>query len=108
MTNNGDRPISLVDARINFISSAGDKIPAAEPEDVERRMTHVGNAGKKIPMPAPLPSDGRKVKTPDSKIEQDFSGLSTRPSPSSRTPRVPVFFSTTWKDWATIHFAARS
>lgn len=73
VTNNGDRPISLVDARINFISSAGDKIPAAEPEDVERRMTHVGNAGKKIPMPAPLPPMGGKVKTPDSKIEQDFS-----------------------------------
>ena len=73
VTNNGDRPISLNDARINFISAAGDKVPAAEPEDVERRMTHVGNAGKKIPMPAPLPPMGGKVKTPDSKIEQDFS-----------------------------------
>jgi len=73
VTNNGDRPISLVDARIHFISAAGDRIPAAEPEDVERRMTHVGNTGRKIPMPAPLPPLGGKPKTPDSKIEQDFS-----------------------------------
>ena len=73
VTNNGDRPISLVDARIHFITAAGDRIPAAEPEDVERRMTHVSNTGRKIPMPAPLPPMGGKPKTPDSKIEQDFS-----------------------------------
>jgi hypothetical protein len=73
VTNNGDRPISLVDARIHFITSAGDRIPAAEPEDVERRMTHVSNTGRKIPMPAPLPPMGGKPKTSDSKIEQDFS-----------------------------------
>ena len=34
VTNNGDKPISLIDARINFITAAGDKIPAAEPEEV--------------------------------------------------------------------------
>ncbi len=73
VTNNGDKPISLVDARIHFITATGDRIPAAEPEDVERRMTHVSNTGRKIPMPAPLPPMGGKPKTPDSKIEQDFS-----------------------------------
>ena len=73
VTNNSDRPISLRDARIDLISAADDKIPAAEPEDVERRMTHVSNTGKKIPMPAPLPPMGGKPKTPDSKIEEDFS-----------------------------------
>jgi hypothetical protein len=73
VTNNGDRPISLKDARIHFITAAGDRIPAAEPEDVERRMTHVSNTGRKIPMPAPLPPMGGKPKTPDAKIEQDFA-----------------------------------
>jgi hypothetical protein len=73
VTNNGDRPISLSDARIHFISAAGDTIPAAEPADVERRMTNVSNAGRKIPMPAPLPPMGGKPKTPDAKIEQDFN-----------------------------------
>jgi len=72
VTNNGDRAISLNDARIDFISAAGDRIPAAEPEDVERRMTHVSNTGRKIPMPAPLPPLGGKPKTPDKKIEEDF------------------------------------
>jgi hypothetical protein len=73
VTNNSDRAISLVDARIHFISAAGDTIPAAEPEDVERRMTHVSNTGRKIPMPAPIPPLGGKPKTPDAKIEQDFA-----------------------------------
>jgi hypothetical protein len=73
VTNNGDRAISLAEARINFITAEGDRIPAAEPEDVERRMTHVSNTGRKIPMPAPLPPMGGKPKTPDSKIEQDFA-----------------------------------
>jgi len=39
VTNNSDRPISLRDARIMFLTAAGDKIQAAEPEDVERLMS---------------------------------------------------------------------
>jgi len=34
VTNNGDRPISLRDARILFYTADGNKIQAAEPEDV--------------------------------------------------------------------------
>src|ERR1700679_2910517 len=33
VTNNSDRPISLRDARILFLTAAGDRIQAAEPED---------------------------------------------------------------------------
>jgi len=73
VTNNSDRPISLDQARIDFISAEGDRIPAAVPEDVERRMTHVSNAGKVVPLPAPLPPLKEKPKTPDKKIEQDFN-----------------------------------
>jgi hypothetical protein len=73
VTNNGDKPVSLEQARIDFITANGDRIPAAEPEDVERRMTHVSNTGHKVPMPAPIPPVGGKAKTPDGKIEQDFS-----------------------------------
>jgi hypothetical protein len=73
VTNNGDKPISLDQARIDFISAEGDRIPAAQPEDIERRMTHVTGAGKIIPLPAPLPPMKTKPKTPDKKIEQDFS-----------------------------------
>ena len=56
VTNNGDRPISLRDARILFLTAAGDKIQAAEPEDVERLMTRKEREGSKIPLPAPLPA----------------------------------------------------
>lgn len=73
ITNNGDKPISLNDARIDFISADGDKIPAAEPTDVERRMTNVGRTGKRIPLPAPLPPIHEKPKTSDKKIEADFN-----------------------------------
>ena len=55
VTNNGDRPISLRDARILFYTRSGDRIQAAGPEDVERLMTRNEREGKKIPMPGPIP-----------------------------------------------------
>jgi hypothetical protein len=73
VTNNGDRPISLRDARILFLTAAGDKIPAAEPEDVERLMTLKERQGAKIPMPGPLPPLKRKPKASNQEIEQDFN-----------------------------------
>lgn len=88
VTNNSDQPISLDQVRIDFISAEGDRIPAAVPEDVERRMTHVSNAGKVIPLPAPLPPVKEKPKTPDKKIEADFSefeySATTVPAHSTR------------------------
>ena len=72
VTNDGDQPISLDQARIDLISAHGDRIPAAVPEDVERRLTHIHGPGRPIPMPAPLPPLRRKPKSPDKKIVQDF------------------------------------
>jgi hypothetical protein len=70
VTNNGDRPISLSDARIHFFSAAGDKILAAETEDVDRRVSLKDNKGHDIPL------GGIKIHTKgkqtDNKIEQDF------------------------------------
>jgi hypothetical protein len=73
VTNNGNRPISLRDARIVFITAAGDKIPAAEPEDVERLMTRKEREGGKIPMPGPIPSIKLKPKASNKEIEEDFN-----------------------------------
>lgn len=73
VTNNSDQPISLDQARIDFISAENDRIPAAQPEDVDRRMSHVTGAGKVVPLPAPLPPMKTKPKTPDKKIEEDFT-----------------------------------
>jgi hypothetical protein len=72
VTNNGDRPISLRDARILFLTAAGDKIQAAEPEDVERLMTRKEREGGKIPLPGGLPSIHTKPKASNKEIEQDF------------------------------------
>jgi len=72
VTNNGDKPISLRDARILFYTAGGDRIQAAEPEDVERLMTRTEREGKKIPMPGPLPSIKMKPKASNKDIEQDF------------------------------------
>lgn len=72
VTNNSDRPISLKDARILFFTPGGDRIQAAEPEDVERVMTRTEREGKKIPMPGPFPSIKMKPKASNKEVEQDF------------------------------------
>lgn len=73
VTNLGDKPISLRDARILFYTAAGDKIQAAEPEDVERLMTRTQREGKRIPLPGPLPPIKMKPKASNKDIEQDFN-----------------------------------
>jgi hypothetical protein len=73
VTNNGDQPLSLDQARIDFLDASGNRIPAAQPEDVERRMTHITGPGKMIPLPEPLPPMHTKPKSPDKKIEADFN-----------------------------------
>jgi hypothetical protein len=72
VTNNSDRPISLRDARILFQTAAGDRIPAAEPDDVERLMTQKERQGSKIPMPGPIPPIKLKPKASNKEIEADF------------------------------------
>ena len=73
VTNLGDKPISLRDARILFMTAAGEKVQAAEPEDVERLMTRGERQGTKIPLPAPLPPIHTKPKGSNKEIEQDFN-----------------------------------
>jgi hypothetical protein len=72
VTNNSDRPISLREARIHFLTAAGDKIQAAEPEDVERLMTRKEREGSRIPLPGGIPSIKLKAKASNKEIEQDF------------------------------------
>jgi len=72
VTNQGDKPISLRDARILFQTASGDRIQAAEPEDVERLMTRKEREGTKIPLPGPLPKIKLKPKASNKEIEQDF------------------------------------
>jgi hypothetical protein len=71
ITNEGDTPISLNNARIDFITAAGDKVPAAEPRDAERALDRPADPRRKIPI-GPIKIGG-KGKNLDKKIEQDFS-----------------------------------
>ena len=72
VTNEGDRPINLRDARILFYTAGGDRIQAADPGDIARVMTRTEREGKKIPMPGPFPSIKMKPKASNKDIEQDF------------------------------------
>jgi len=70
VTNTGDNPISLRDARIFFVSASGDRVPAADPEDVERRVRPRDSRGVAIPVgPIKVHTKGSAS---DDKIEADF------------------------------------
>jgi hypothetical protein len=73
ITNNGNRPISLRDARILFQTAAGERLQAAEPEDVERLMTRKEREGGKVPLPGPLPPIKLKPKASNKDIDADFN-----------------------------------
>ena len=73
ITNLGDRPISLRDARILFETSTGQRVQAAEPEDVERLLAPAGEpGGDKLPLPSPIPGIHLKHKNKYKDIEEDF------------------------------------
>jgi len=74
VTNMGDRPISLNDARIYFVDANGDRIQAAEPEDVERRVSPKDSRGRSLPPIGPIKLH-TKAKASDSKIEADFDAF---------------------------------
>jgi hypothetical protein len=73
VTNNGERSINLSEARILFYTAEGEKIQAAEPEDVERLMTRREREGAQLPMPTPLPKIKLKGKATNKDIEADFN-----------------------------------
>ena len=76
ITNNGDQAINLTDARIQFLTPDGDRIPAALPEEVERVIDKPSNPaapGLKLPFPSPT-IHGRSTDK-QKQIEDDFNML---------------------------------
>jgi hypothetical protein len=67
-TNDGDRAISLDDARMQFISAANDKIPAATEDDINRRIFTIHST-----QPIHIPLDPFPIhRTPvDKKVTED-------------------------------------
>jgi hypothetical protein len=86
-TNDGDAPLSLDDARIQFISANNDKIPAATDDDLQRRLFTLKSAtGRKIPLPLPLPPitiHGKPVDKQITKDSDDFGFQGTTVEPHS-------------------------
>ena len=72
ITNLGDKPISLRDARILFETAAGDRIQAALPEDVERLMDQKFR-NPTNPYPGPIPGIKLKPKNKNKDVEEDFN-----------------------------------
>lgn len=72
VSNLGDRPISLNDARILFETASGTTIQAAEPEDVLRKMTRKQRQGSTIPLPGPIPGIHLKGNGNYKEIQEDF------------------------------------
>ena len=73
ITNLGDHPISLNDARILFETASGATVQAAEPEDVLRTMTRTQRQGRNIPMPGPIPKIHVKGSGTYQDIQADFN-----------------------------------
>jgi hypothetical protein len=82
ITNDSDRPLSLEDARMQFISSNNDKIPAATEDDINRRLFTIKSAeGTKIPLiPITIHHPVDKKITQD---DNDFGFKSTVVEPHS-------------------------
>lgn len=82
ITNDSDHALSLDDARMQFITAANDKIPAATEDDINRRLSTLKNdRGTKVPI-IPItvhhPVDKKIVDD-----DHDFGFKSTRVQPHS-------------------------
>jgi hypothetical protein len=71
VTNMGDRPISLRDARILFEAASGDRVQAAEPDDINRLM-NPKMGPRTIHLPGPIPGIHPKPKDYYKEIKEDF------------------------------------
>lgn len=75
ITNNSNHPISLADARIDFISAAGDKIQTSEAEDIERRVDRIKRPDSEPRLPFPLSHVGSKPGAKSKEIQDDFQAF---------------------------------
>jgi hypothetical protein len=83
ITNDGDTAISLEDARMQFISADNDKIPAADLEEINRRMfTFKSTKGTKIPI-IPITIHHEPIDKKITQDDADFGFQSTTVNPHS-------------------------
>jgi len=81
ITNDSDKPLSLDDARLQFIPARGDKVPAATDDDINRRLFTMHDAqGTKIPI-LPITIHHPPVDKKITEDEDDFGFKGTTVSP---------------------------
>jgi hypothetical protein len=83
ITNDGDTAITLEDARMQFISANNDKIPAADLEEINRRLfTYKSTQGTKIPI-VPITIHHDPIDKKITQDDTDFGFQSTTVNPHS-------------------------
>jgi hypothetical protein len=83
ITNDGDTPLALDEARMQFISASNDKLPAATLDDINRRLFSTKQAvGTKIPL-TNIPMHHAPVDKKITQDDDDFGFKSTTVAPHS-------------------------
>lgn len=70
VSNNSDHPVKLDEVRVYFLTGEGEKIRAAEEDDIERRIRDVKDPSRQMELPFPLKAG--KPKSKDPKVAADF------------------------------------
>jgi hypothetical protein len=84
ITNDGDTALTLNDVRIQFISAANDKIPAADLDEINRRLFNLKRSmNKPLPLPIPIPIHHAPVDKKITQDDNDFGFQSTTVNPHS-------------------------
>jgi hypothetical protein len=84
ITNDGDTALTLNDVRIQFISAANDKIPAADLDEINRRLFNLKKSmGTHLPLPIPVTIHHAPVDKKITEDDADFGFQSTTVNPHS-------------------------
>jgi hypothetical protein len=84
VTNDGDTALTLSDVRIQFISAANDKIPAANLDEINRRLFNLKKSmGRRLPLPIPITIHHAPVDKKITQDDADFGFRSTTVNPHS-------------------------
>ncbi|MEO8734937.1 MAG: hypothetical protein ABI380_00205 [Edaphobacter sp.] len=82
ITNDGDTALTLTDVRIQFISAANDKVPAADLEEINRRLFNLKKSmGTHLPLPIPITVHHEAVDKKITQDDNDFGFRSTTVNP---------------------------
>jgi hypothetical protein len=84
ITNDGDTALTLTDVRIQFISAQNDKIPAADLDEINRRLFNLKKSmNRPLPLPIPITIHHAPVDKKITEDDHDFGFQSTTVNPHS-------------------------